>query len=1247
MRSKDGAPLVIVRSFQLTAKKASMQYKAVDQAVQLAGADGRKATTTYRCSDMDRIVPLTIGIDAALLDAVVFVHQDESLWPLGDTATLKKKFDDIFAATKYTKALESLRKARLEAAGAAKVAQKELETLRAVKKHADEVEASLAAARVKVDRLAGELGDLARAAAAGEAAAGEADAAASTAAAAAAKRSSLGDAAVRAHAACTGLQARLVSAHGEAAARMRATDARASLDSLATVVADARRRAAATSRAAATAQAEVDALRDEIAKDERRVARLEADAAAAARARGARDAEACKAAPGFGVQLPAEGPLSDDDFGRVLAGARSAADGAAAALDAARTSASTSEAAAAAAVDRASADAATARQAAASKKAEADRAVARAADLRAQAAAAAVGAGAAAARAAADREAAARAEVDRLAAELERSDFAGAVDAALKRGHDAAARAGDLRAERSRAAATVDAAASARARERAADAANKALAAFVADGPRRARLRALLSLPPGADPPPPSDLAATADAAVARLREAEASADAVAAEAAKAAARAEATASARAAAAGGGGDAASSSAALSTALGTIGIHHADPHVLPDVPALAREAAAAAATAAKRVGRLACAKSQFDYFLAKADAEHLCDTCARPIAEAEEASFRAKQRGAAVGAERKLADQQAALDAATVRAAALQDALPLWDRARRAADSAAGAGGVGADTSRAAAADAADAAAAARAARQAAETVAREDAWRATEMAAAAVAVAAAPARGSGATQAGATQAAALRRPAEIDADLEEVELQRERADQDRNAALRRLETKRAALAAARSELDAAREDGAAARTAAAKKDQLLEAAVELEGSADALRCEAASLEPVAAAAAASMVAVVADRDAARARGRGEEEAAAAAAGAARAAVDRLTALAAAADAGGGAAPADVDRARGALETAKGRLAAATQAVAEKAAAATEAAAETTSSDAARRRLDDVLAWRAAEAEVTTADAAAAAAEAASASAGDAAELARAAASARAAAAAAKSASDRAEGAVDEARAAAAAAAAALARNPEFAGVAAAAAAKAAAAAAADHASKDVERYHAALERALLAFHSSRMAVVNAALRELWQKTYRGGDVDRIAVRADADAKSARSHNYRLVMVAGGAELEMRGRASAGQKVLAAVLVRLALSEAFAGAASILTLDEPTTNLDAAHSAALADALKAVLDARGGGGGGGGGLQLVIITHDEAFARALGARTLTDTMWRVTKDGGQTSTIRRVPVLEDD
>lgn len=46
----------------------------------------------------------------------------------------------------------------------------------------------------------------------------------------------------------------------------------------------------------------------------------------------------------------------------------------------------------------------------------------------------------------------------------------------------------------------------------------------------------------------------------------------------------------------------------------------------------------------------------------------------------------------------------------------------------------------------------------------------------------------------------------------------------------------------------------------------------------------------------------------------------------------------------------------------------------------------------------------------------------------------------------------------------------------------------------------------------------------------------------------------------------------GATLNMRGRASAGQRVLASLIIRLALAECFCDC-GILALDEPTTNLD--------------------------------------------------------------------------
>jgi DNA repair protein RAD50 len=62
------------------------------------------------------------------------------------------------------------------------------------------------------------------------------------------------------------------------------------------------------------------------------------------------------------------------------------------------------------------------------------------------------------------------------------------------------------------------------------------------------------------------------------------------------------------------------------------------------------------------------------------------------------------------------------------------------------------------------------------------------------------------------------------------------------------------------------------------------------------------------------------------------------------------------------------------------------------------------------------------------------------------------------------------------------------------------------------------------------------------------------------------------------------MMRHGMELDMRGRCSAGQRVLASIIIRIALAESFSARCGIITLDEPTTNLDQTNINSLADAL---------------------------------------------------------------
>ena len=61
----------------------------------------QKVSQSFRCADLDREIPELVGVSRPILENVIFCHQEESNWPLSETSVLKKKFDEIFAATRY------------------------------------------------------------------------------------------------------------------------------------------------------------------------------------------------------------------------------------------------------------------------------------------------------------------------------------------------------------------------------------------------------------------------------------------------------------------------------------------------------------------------------------------------------------------------------------------------------------------------------------------------------------------------------------------------------------------------------------------------------------------------------------------------------------------------------------------------------------------------------------------------------------------------------------------------------------------------------------------------------------------------------------------------------------------------------------------------------------------------------------------------------------------------------------------
>ncbi|NXO91257.1 RAD50 protein, partial [Certhia brachydactyla] len=186
--------------------------------------------------------------------------------------------------------------------------------------------------------------------------------------------------------------------------------------------------------------------------------------------------------------------------------------------------------------------------------------------------------------------------------------------------------------------------------------------------------------------------------------------------------------------------------------------------------------------------------------------------------------------------------------------------------------------------------------------------------------------------------------------------------------------------------------------------------------------------------------------------------------------------------------------------------------------------------------------------------------------------------------------------------------------------------------------------KDLDLYYKALDKAIMTFHSMKMEEINKIIRDLWRSIYRGQDIEYIEIRSDADENVSatdkrRNYNYRVVMVKGDTALDMRGRCSAGQKVLASLIIRLALAETFCLNCGILALDEPTTNLDRENIESLAHALVEIIKSRLHQRN----FQLLVITHDEDFVELLGRSEYVETFYRIKKNIDQCSEIMKCSV----
>lgn len=139
LKSVKGATLTVGRRFTLTVKRNNQRaFKTLEGTLHLS-SNGETRTLSSKTTELNRVIPDYLGVSKAILNLVIFCHQDESMWPMSTPSDLKKRFDEIFEAMKYTKAVQNIKDIRKKQMADLKVLANDAGHLKNNKDRADQV----------------------------------------------------------------------------------------------------------------------------------------------------------------------------------------------------------------------------------------------------------------------------------------------------------------------------------------------------------------------------------------------------------------------------------------------------------------------------------------------------------------------------------------------------------------------------------------------------------------------------------------------------------------------------------------------------------------------------------------------------------------------------------------------------------------------------------------------------------------------------------------------------------------------------------------------------------------------------------------------------------------------------------------------------------------------------------------------------------------------------------------------------
>lgn len=107
-----GNSTTICRSAKVFKKNQKTTFKTLDATVTVSEKDGKDRTTSKRNEDATSDMCTAVGVSKAIINHVLFCHQEDSDWPLRTDKEVMDIFDKIFGTTEYNNALDEIRSMR-------------------------------------------------------------------------------------------------------------------------------------------------------------------------------------------------------------------------------------------------------------------------------------------------------------------------------------------------------------------------------------------------------------------------------------------------------------------------------------------------------------------------------------------------------------------------------------------------------------------------------------------------------------------------------------------------------------------------------------------------------------------------------------------------------------------------------------------------------------------------------------------------------------------------------------------------------------------------------------------------------------------------------------------------------------------------------------------------------------------------------------------------------------------------------